>query len=220
MTGRGQPLGVLVTRARQPQRPGLLVHQLHEALGPCPPTPSAQRHGRVVAGLHDHALEQVLYRDLLIGLDEHARAGHAPRALTDSKFLVQRELARLERIEHHIGGHQLGQRGRFDRLIWVLGGQHLPAGGIQQQPGARRDLGRLRRLGMRHRYPRQHQRDEPRGRAHSAPGAAGTGLYQDSDSLQYRHVHRSSQATRVGGGRQSSARKWRRVRDFSSGRRP
>ena len=40
----------------------------------------------------------------------NARARHLPGALADAEGLVQRDLLRLERVEHDVGGHQLGQR--------------------------------------------------------------------------------------------------------------
>jgi hypothetical protein len=53
----------------------------------------------------------------------------------------------LQRVEHQVGRHQLGQRGRLHRAVDVLGGQDLVGRDVQQQVGAGGDFGRLRRLG-------------------------------------------------------------------------
>ncbi len=58
-----------------------------------------QRHGGVVAGLHDHALQQVFHRDLLADLDEHARARGAPGLFADGDHVGQLDMAGFQFVE-------------------------------------------------------------------------------------------------------------------------
>ena len=145
--GAGQAFGVLVAGVLHAQRLGLLVHELDEVLDRAAHA-LGQRHGGVVARLHDHPLDQVVHRHLHLGVDEHARARHLPGALADRQRLLQVDLLGAERVEHQVGRHQLGQRCRLDRRcrcrapasIWL-------ARDVQQQVAAGRDFGRLRHLG-------------------------------------------------------------------------
>ena len=93
------------------------------------------------------AAPQVIDRHLHLGVDEHARAGHFPGALADRQGLLEVDLPGLQRVEHQVGGHQLGQRGGLHRAVDVLGRQDLVGRDVQQQIGARGDFRRLRRLG-------------------------------------------------------------------------
>jgi hypothetical protein len=68
------------------------------------------------------------------------------RSLTGRACLRSIFLA-LQRVEHQVGGHQLGQRGGLHRAVDVLGRQDLVGRDVQQQVGARGDFRRLRRLG-------------------------------------------------------------------------
>ncbi|OQB99218.1 MAG: hypothetical protein BWX79_03199 [Alphaproteobacteria bacterium ADurb.Bin100] len=146
VAGFGQTLGVLEGGGVQAQRLGLGVHELHEALDAAAHA-LRQCHRGVVAGLHDHAFDQVFHRHLHLGVDEHARAGHFPGALADRQGLLEVDLPGLQRVEHQVGGHQLGQRGGLHRAVDVLGRQDLVGRDVQQQIGARGDFRRLRRLG-------------------------------------------------------------------------
>ena len=47
-----------------------------------------ERHAGVVARLHDHAADELIHTDRLVGLDEHARAFHAPGRGGDRHHLV------------------------------------------------------------------------------------------------------------------------------------
>src|SRR3546814_5170950 len=53
--------------------------------------PLGDRDGRVVAGLDDDAVDQVLDTDTLADLDEHLRSALAPRLLAYRKRVVERE---------------------------------------------------------------------------------------------------------------------------------
>ena len=137
--GVGQAFRVLVARVLHAERLGLLVHEFDEMLDRAAHA-FGQRHGGVVARLHDQALDQVFDRHLHLRVDEHARAGHLPGARADRQGLLQGDLLGLERVEHQVGRHQLGQRGRLDRAVDVLLRQHLVGRDVEQQVAARRDL--------------------------------------------------------------------------------
>jgi hypothetical protein len=64
-------------------------------------------------------------------------------------LLLERELLVADGVEHQVGRHQLGQRRRVGLRVGVARGQHLVAGQVEQDVLARRDLGRLRQLGVR-----------------------------------------------------------------------
>ena len=140
MAGLGQAFGVLVARAFHAQGLGLFIHQAHEVFQRTTHA-FGQRHGRVVARLDDHALDQVVDGDLHLGVDEHARAGHLPGAFADREALLERDFLGAQRVKHQIAGHQLGQRGLLDRRIDVLRTQHLVGGDVDQQVVAGGDFG-------------------------------------------------------------------------------
>src|SRR3546814_10374855 len=79
---------------------------------------------RVVAGLDDDAVDQVLDTDTLADLDEHLRSALAPRLLAYRKRVVERETAVLEPRKQHVDGHHLGHRRRFHQLIRILRQQY------------------------------------------------------------------------------------------------
>jgi hypothetical protein len=98
----------------------------------------------VVARLYDHALHQVFHGYLLAHLDEHARTLGTPGLLTDGDHVAELDLARRQFVEQHIGGHQLGQAGRFQGFIRVFAGQYLPGVLLDQQVTPRIYAGRIR----------------------------------------------------------------------------
>jgi hypothetical protein len=79
----------------------------------------------IVARLHDDAAQKVLDRNPLADLDEHLRAAHAPGFLAHGELVVELQAAVMQALEHHEHGHQLAHRGRRQRLIGILGIQHL-----------------------------------------------------------------------------------------------
>ena len=119
---------------------GLLVHQRGKG-GFAAAHGFGQRHGGVVARLHDHALVQFVHRDRLARLDEHARAARAPRVLGHRHGLLQRQALFVQRVEHDVGRHDLGERGRLDLHVGVGCGQRLAAVHIDDDPGLGRDGG-------------------------------------------------------------------------------
>ena len=149
---RGEPLGVAVTGIAHAQALCRGIHVLHKGFFAAK-QPFGQRHGGVIARLHDHALEQVFHAHQLARLNEHARARHFPGLFAHAKGLVHADLAAFERVKHDVGRHQLGQRGRFHHGIHVLGGQDLVVGAhVDEQKAARRQRRRRRktRLNRRH----------------------------------------------------------------------
>ena len=154
VAGLGQAFRVLESGGRHTQRLGLGVHHLDKVLGRAAYA-LGQRHRGIVARLHDHALDQVFHRHLHLGVDEHARAGHLPGAFADRQRLRQGDFLAAQRVEHQIGRHQLGQRGRLNHGIGVLGGQHLVRRHVDQQVVTRGNFGRLQGLGKAQRHGSQ-----------------------------------------------------------------
>jgi hypothetical protein len=94
-----------------------------------------ERDAGVVAGLDDHPADQLVHRDGLARIDEHARAGRAPCTLRHGYLLIERDLFFLERHEYHVRAHQLRQRRRLEPLVGLLRGQNLAARQIGEHPG-------------------------------------------------------------------------------------
>ena len=67
-----------------------------------------QRDARIVAGLHDHAAQQIFQTDLLADFDEHARAFGLPGLLAHVDHVIQGDIALLELVEDDVGRHQFG----------------------------------------------------------------------------------------------------------------
>ena len=148
VAGLGQALGVTVAGRLHAQRLRLVVHQLDEPLDRAADTFS-QRHRGVVAGLHDHALDQIVDWHRHLRVDEHGGAADFPGPHADRQALLEVDLFRLQRIEYEVLRHQLGQRRRFHRSVDVARRQHLVGSDIEQQIAAGCDFGRLRRLRRR-----------------------------------------------------------------------
>ena len=134
MLGIGQSAGIGELGVLQSQALGFAVHELHEyilgsrhGLG--------QRNAGIIAGLDDHALQQGFNGDWFFRIDEHARSAGAPGALGHRHDLVQRDFLVAQCPEHDVGGHELGQRSRFDPLIWCLAGEYLARARVHEQPG-------------------------------------------------------------------------------------
>jgi hypothetical protein len=133
----------------QPPGLGLAIHHRDESLQAAAHG-FGQRHRRVVAGDHDHPVQQLVYRGFHRGVDEHQRRvalALFPRAHAHVDRLLQRELLVAEGAEHEVGGHQLGQRRRVGGRVGVALGQGLASGEVEQHVLACRDLGRLQGLG-------------------------------------------------------------------------
>ena len=98
-----------------------------------------QRDRRIVARLHDHAMQQLVHGYRFLGLDEHARAFRLPRSFRHVHHLRGRDLLLSQRLEHQIGGHELGERRRLAPLPGVLHDQELMAREIGEEIGLRGD---------------------------------------------------------------------------------
>ena len=146
VAGRGQAFGVAVAGGLHAQSLRLGVHHLDEVLHGAAHA-FGQGHGRVIARLHDHALEQVFHAHLHLGVDKHARTRHLPSPLADRKGLLQIDFTGAQGIEDQVRGHQFGQGGRLHQIVLPLRGQHLSSGQVQQKIGLRGDFGGLWRLG-------------------------------------------------------------------------
>ena len=109
-----------------------------------------QRHAGIVAGLDDHPLEQLPYRYLGVDLYEHPGALGTPCLFADVYLVVQPDVAVFQFVEHHVGGHDLGETGRIHALIGVLAHQKLPAVEVHQHIALGRQLGwrRHERFGL------------------------------------------------------------------------
>ena len=92
-----------------------------------------ERDRRVVAGLHDHPVHQLVDRHRAARLDEHPRAFGVPRGGRHRDALRRRDLALAQRGEHEIRGHELGERRRLAPLVGVLRDDRRAAREIEEQ---------------------------------------------------------------------------------------
>ena len=90
-----------------------------------PPTPLGERDGGVVPRLHDHALDEDVGRDLRADLHEGARALRPPGVLADRDLVGELEPAVVQRLEHHVGGHELGEARRLHAVVGAPLRQHV-----------------------------------------------------------------------------------------------
>ena len=95
-----------------------------------------QGHAGVVAGLDDHALEQILHADPLANFDKHARAPGAPGLFAHEHLVLELDIALGDLPQHRVGGHDLGQAGGFQAGIRIGLGQHPAAVHVDQQVAA------------------------------------------------------------------------------------
>ena len=101
-----------------------------------------QGHAGIVAGSDDHAMGEVIHRDLLANLDEHAGTGGLPGFFTHQHLVVKADIAGFQFLEHRVGSHDLGQAGRFQALVGVIFRQHLATVEIQEQMAGGGDMWR------------------------------------------------------------------------------
>ena len=157
----GQPRRVGEARVDEAEPLRLRVHPLGEcrlAAG----DHFGQRDRGVVAGLHDHAVQEFVDRHRAPHLDEHPRALGPPRALRHRDRLRRRQYLVAQRDEHKVRGHQLGQRCRVPALVGVVCGQRRAAGVVEQQP--RRRGHRRLRLRDDERAGKQRRQQSDKGR--------------------------------------------------------
>ncbi len=129
-------------RAGHAELRGILIHQRRERLfGTC--RVLGKRDRRIVAGLDDHAVEQILELHLAVDREETrrtvgARAATAPGVLADEHVVIEFDLAGRELGGDDVRGHHLRDRGWFDALHPRAAlGQHLTAGVIHEHPAFR-----------------------------------------------------------------------------------
>ena len=100
-----------------------------------------QRHRRVVTRLDNHALDELIDRHRLAGLDKHARTTCFPGHLRNVGLLIKRDSLFLERIKGYIRRHDFSQRGGLDFHVGIGRGDNLTAGDIHRDPGFGCDRG-------------------------------------------------------------------------------
>ena len=167
-----QPAGVGEVRVLAAELGGLLVHEVDEAL-PGPAHMAGEHIGCVVSGRKQQAGQQVLHRDLLVGLQA---AHHAVLAeLREVVRLDRDHVVEVRALKHEQRGHDLCRRSRIAPRIGVLGKKHLPVvavdqkgrrgvrlggrGGVRQLLAVDRHLQRRRHVrGDRRRRPRERDR--------------------------------------------------------------
>ena len=101
-----------------------------------------QHDAGVVAALDDRAVQEIVDRNLAVERREHGRAAGrraalAPGVLADVVFVGQLDVALLDGVEHHFGGHQLHHAGGRAQFVGVLLEQDAAAGGLDQDRGRR-----------------------------------------------------------------------------------
>jgi len=130
----GQAAGVAKARILHAEPLRLAIHHLRKVLL-VTGNRLRQCHAGVVARLDDHALEQVVDRDLRAHLDEHLRTAGLPGFLRDRHGLIDLQRTLPDGGKAQVGGHQLGQRSRLQALLGRLRGEGLTGCDIDQQPG-------------------------------------------------------------------------------------
>src|SRR6516165_9265470 len=95
---------------------GLLVHQLDECLLAAGEA-FGENEARIVAGLDDYSLYEIIDRDAAADRHEHLRTLEPPSLLTDRKFVGQLSTTLLQHAEHDVGRHDLAHRRRRDALV-------------------------------------------------------------------------------------------------------
>ena len=104
---------------REPDFLGLLVHLLDKgrlAAGQA----FGQHDAGVVAGLDDHAADQIGNLDAAAERHEHFRPAGAPGPFADRQFVIELGAALLQIVEDHIGRHQLRHRRGRNAFVGVL----------------------------------------------------------------------------------------------------
>ena len=111
---------------------------------------------------HQQAVEQVADLDPLARLAGRAATRPASASYAGRDDLVEQQLA-----PGHVGGHQLRRRRDRKRALGPVRGEHLAVGGVDEDPGARRQaaggVGR-RRAAARRREEREQDEGDREGR--------------------------------------------------------
>ena len=141
---------------RHAQLLGPCVHLLHKQLRH-PGHALRQRHGGVVAAGHAHRLQKIVYGDLLTLRQVDMAAAHRGGVGADRHHVVVVEAALFDGLHGQKQRHHLGDAGRLQRLVLILGVQHLSRLFLHQQRRLR-PYRQLYRSGL-YRRQRQHQQE-------------------------------------------------------------
>lgn len=156
-----------IVRAGKPELLCRRIHHLHE--GPLRARHRLrERHRRVVAGVDQQPVQQLIDGNLLARRNEHPRTAGAPGRHADRHRLVQLQRAVRDRLVGQVGCHQLGETGRRPPQRSGLLGQDRTGARVHQH------IGRLVRQRRRGRHARKRQRSG-RGRPRGEPGGRGSG---------------------------------------------
>ena len=136
-----QPIGIGKGGARHAKSRRLVVHGGHKSLQPA--AAIRQRQGRVVAAAQHQAVQQLLHRHHLAGLEIHGGALH-------HVIIGHRDGVRQPgMLQHHQGRHDLGGACDPHTPPGVLFIQHFPAVGVHQDGRRGGELRRLRPAGQK-----------------------------------------------------------------------
>src|SRR5471032_1008044 len=141
--GIGQAIGITEHRFGEADLARALSHLIGE-ISFIAGNPFGQHDAGIVAGLDDHAVQQVVDGNLAVDRREHGgavrgRAALAPGILADGVFVGELDAAFLDFVEHVFGGHQLGETGREDELVGVALEQHAAVFSVDQDRVRRAD---------------------------------------------------------------------------------
>ena len=135
---------------------GPLVHPLHEGgLGAAEML--REGHCAVVGRDHGHRLQKIVYGDLLTLRQVDMAAAHRGGVGADRHHIVVVEAALFDGLHGQKQRHHLGDAGRLQRLVLILGVQHLSRLFLHQQCRLRL-YRQLYRSGL-YRRQRQHQQE-------------------------------------------------------------
>ena len=106
---------------------GFVVHLLDEHVHRASSHGFGKRGGGIVAGLDNHAFNQVADAGGYFEIEEHPRAFDFPACIGHGQHLVGAQCAVFQSLEREVGGHHFGQRSGFDLGVDIAGGKHLMA---------------------------------------------------------------------------------------------
>ena len=146
LVGARQSRRVDIDRARHAERVRLARHQPAEVV-----LAAADRlgdHDRgVVRRLRDHALDRVVDRDRLPGLELELGGRLRGRVRGYRQARVELELAGFELLEQQVERHDLGDGGRVAQRVGVRRVQHLAGIGVDHDVGIGRGVAAVRGMG-------------------------------------------------------------------------
>ncbi len=102
-----------------------------------------QRDAGIIPRLNDYTFVQIGNRHLIPRLEEHdrgaaqRRVAGRPGVFADGNHVGELNFTGLQRLPHHVAGHDFGQAGWVEFFIRIAFCQHFAAGIVHQYPGAR-----------------------------------------------------------------------------------